>query len=214
MSAALFRSVTLFNVTFPHAVLFSVSYTAVSDVLFSLNKCVGARLNQRLRRAARAGFVLGSTGGAAALHFALLATCAKGNLCSPNAPLFRRECFLAAATALVSVCIARVVDRFAVPLLEIEKRRSFDVGFLSRVCHSAVLCVAWMCMGEAETLGVLLLLGVTARRALSAFSFVGKIYTAVLKLYTLLHVSWVLTNRCAAGSQKSAVAGAMAMVLV
>ena len=213
MSAALFRSVTLFNVTFPHAVLFSLSYTAVSDVLFSLNKCVGARLNQRLRRAARAGFVLGSTGGAAALHVALLATCTT-TTCAPNAPLFRRECFLAAAATLVSVCIARVVDRFAVPLLELETRRSFDVGFFSRVCHSAVLCVAWMCMGEAETLGVFLLLGVTARRALSGMPLLEKLYTAVLKLYTLLHVSWVLSNTCATGSLKSAVAAAMAMLLV
>ena len=213
MSAALFRSVTLFNLTFPHAVFFFVSYASVSDVLFSLNKFVGGRLNQRLRRAARAGFVLGSTGGAAALHAALLVACARGDACSPDAPLLQRGCFLVSAATLVSACVARVVDRFAVPLLEIETR-SFDVGFFSRLCHSVTLCVAWLCLGEAETLGALLLLGITARRALSAFSRTEKIYTGMIKLYTLVHASWVLANRCAAGSRRSAVAGAMAMVLV
>ena len=94
------------------------------------------------------------------------------------------------------------MDRVFVPMLAIEKLPSYETQLRSRVGHGIVACVLWMCMAEAEVLGIVLLLAVTARRALALAQPLGMLYIATLRLYALLHTSWVLNNDCAEATTK------------
>ena len=66
-------------------------------------------------------------------------------------------------------------------------------------------------LGEGETLGVVLLMASTSRRALALLPRTGTAYVAALRLYTLLHTARVLRGDECLSSRRLSVAATMGM---
>lgn len=194
------RVLFLYNAAFPPMAFATLVYAGLADAVFAVNRLIGKRLHPRMRRLTRTGFVGLNTALAAVLHVALWTYCGTDDACAEQ-PLHRRTCLLTASLALAGVLAMRAMDRVLVPMLDIELP-SYETQLRSRVAHGVVACVLWMCMAEAEVLGLVLLLAITARRALALVAPLSAFYIATLRLYALLHTSWVLNNDCPEATTK------------
>ena len=204
----------LYNAAFPPLAFATLAYVILADAVFAVNRLIGKRLHPRLRRLTRVGYVCLNTAFATVLHGALWIYCGTDDACAEQ-PLHRRTCLLTVSLALFGVLAARAMDRFLVPMLGIVPPPSgYETGLRHRVVHGVVACVLWMCMAEAEVLGIVLLLAVTARRALAPVAPVAVVYIATLRLYALLHTSWVLNNDCIEATTKRMPVAVLATLLV
>ena len=196
------RVLFLYNAAFPPLAFATLSYVGLADAVFGLNRVIGKRLHPRLRRLMRSAYAGLNSVLAAVLHAALWSYCGTDDACAEQ-PLHRRTCLLTASLALAVTLGARFMDRILVPMLAIEELPSYETQLRHRVAHGIVACVLWMCMAEAEVLGLVLLLAVTARRALAlAPRPLTMVYIVTLRLYALLHTSWVLNNDCPEATTK------------
>ena len=200
-SAGVARVLFLYNAAFPPLAFATLAYVILADAVFAVNRVIGKRLHPRLRRMTRAGYVYLNTVLAIVLNVTLWTYCGTDDACAEQ-PLHRRTCLLASSLALSGVVAARAMDRVFVPMLAIEELPSYETQLRHRVAHGIVACVLWMCMAEAEVLGIVLLLAATARRALALVRPVAIFYIATLRLYALLHTSWVLNNECPEATTK------------
>ena len=216
------RVLFLYNAAFPPLVFLVCLYVGLADAVFGLSRVVGRRLHPRLRAATRAGYVGLNTLIAGVLNGMLWVHCGTDDACAEQ-PLHRRTCLLAASLALLGILAARALDRVAVPLLRVHARQTgplslaaYETRLRARVVHGAVACVAWMCMAEAETLGIVLMLATTSRRALAPLApAFAVVYVSTMRLYALLHTSWVLNNDCAvAGTKRMPVAVLVTLLFV
>ncbi len=214
------RVLFLYNAAFPPLVFLVGLYVGLADAVFGLSHVVGRRLHPRLRAATRAGYVGLNTLIAGVLNGALWVHCGTDDACAEQ-PLHRRTCLLTASLALLGLLAARALDRVVVPLLRVHAWRAeplaaYETRLRARVVHGAAACVAWMCVAEAETLGIVLMLAITGRRALAPVApAMAVVYVGTLRLYALLHTSWVLNNDCAvAGTKRMPVAVLVTLVVV
>ena len=196
------RVLFLYNAAFPPMAFATLVYVGLADAVFAVNRVIGNRLHPRMRRLTRTGYVGLNTALAAVLHVALWSYCGTGDACAEQ-PLHRRTCLLTASLALAGVLAMRVMDRVLVPMLGVYLLLpTYETRLRNRVAHGVVTCVLWMCMAEAEVLGLVLLLAITARRALALVAPLSAFYIAMLRLYALLHTSWVLNNDCPEATTK------------
>ena len=197
------RVLFLYNAAFPPLAFATLAYVGLADAVFGLNHVIGKRLHPRLRRLMRSAYVGLNSVLAAVLHAALWSYCGTDDACAEQ-PLHRRTCLLTASLALAVTLGARFMDRILVPMLVgATPLESYETWFRARVVHGITMSVLWMCMAEAEVLGLVLLLAVTARRALAPVApGLARVYIGLLKLYTLLHTSWVLNDDCAEATTK------------
>ena len=195
------RVLFLYNAAFPPMAFATLAYVILADAVFAVNRVIGKRLHPRLRRLTRAGYVYLNSALALVLNAALWAYCGTDDACAEQ-PLHRRTCLLVTSLALAGVLAMRAADRILVPMLNIAGLPHYETQLANRVAHGIVACVLWMCMAEAEVLGIVLLLAVTARRALALAQPLSTLYIATLRLYALLHTSWVLNNDCAEATTK------------
>ena len=211
-TAGIERVLFLYNAAFPPLVFLVCLYVGLADAVFGLSRVVGRRLHPRLRAATRAGYVGLNALIAGVLNGVLWVHCGTDDACAEQ-PLHRRTCLLAASLALLGILAARALDRVAVPLLRVA---AYETRLRARVVHGAVACVAWMCMAEAEPLGIVLMLATTSRRALAPLApAFAVVYVSALRLYALLHTSRVLNNDCAvAGTKRMPVAVLVALLFV
>lgn len=208
------RVLTLFGLTFPPAVFLAATYVGLADSVFAVNRLVGRRLNQPLRKLVRRGYVGLNALVALGLHTALWTSCFTTDACASRPLLERRACLLAASVATLALAGAYGLDRIAVPLLAVNGRTpGYASGIKQRVSHAALLCVLWMCLGEGETLGVVLLAASTSRRALALLPRTGTAYVAALRVYTLFYTARVLQGAECLSSRRLAVAATMGMMV-
>ena len=197
------RVLFLYNAAFPPMAFATLVYVGLADAVFAFNRVIGKRLHPRMRRLMLSVYVGLNSALAAVLHVALWSYCGTDDACAEQ-PLHRRTCLLTASLALAITLAARVMDRILVPMLVgVTQMKSYETWFRARVVHGIVVCVLWMCMAEAEVLGLVLLLAVTARRALApVMPDLATMYIGILKVYTLLHTSWVLNDDCPEATTK------------
>ena len=86
-------------------------------------------------------------------------------------------------------------------------------GVRARTCAAIGLMLTWITAADQQLCAHLLLLLFTARRTLVHFPTVERTYALALKLYTMLHMSRVLTRQCDA-IPKLAVATVAAMAVL
>jgi hypothetical protein len=212
-SAGVTRVIFLYNAAFPPMAFAALAYVILADAVFAVNRVIGKRLHPRVRQLTRAGYVYLNTALAIVLNLTLWTYCSTDDACAEQ-PLHRRTCLLVASLALAGIFAARAMDRVFVPMLDIEQLPSYETQLRSRVAHGIVVCVLWMCMAEAEVLGLVLLLAVTARRALVLARPLAVVYIATLRLYALLHTSWVLNNDCPEATTKRMPVAVLAALFV
>jgi len=202
------RVQTVFHWTYPVVGLLSVVYVGVGDVVFGAFRVIGRRLP--LRSLLREAYHVVEVAVASALHTGMIATCHTTDACTEK-PLHRRWCMIATSVSLLVYAAVLVADRAIEPLLKIS--HSFPGhahGMAARIFNAAAVCAGWICVAECETLGVVLLLVVSARRALALapVPFVANVYIGLIKLYALVHTFWILHNAhtCHASSRRAPVA--------
>ena len=209
------RVLFLYNAAFPPMAFATLVYVGLADAVFAVNRVIGKRLHPRMRRLMLSVYVSLNSALAAVLHVALWSYCGTDDACAEQ-PLHRRTCLLTASLALAITLAARVMDRILVPMLVgVTQMKSYETWFRARVVHGIVVCVLWMCMAEAEVLGLVLLLAVTARRALApVMPDLATMYIGILKVYTLLHTSWVLNDDCPEATTKRMPVAVLSALLV
>ena len=209
------RVLFLYNAAFPPMAFATLVYVGLADAVFAVNRVIGKRLHPRMRRLMLSVYVSLNSALAAVLHVALWSYCGTDDACAEQ-PLHRRTCLLTASLALAITLAARVMDRILVPMLAVAMPlQSYETWFRARVVHGITMCVLWMCMAEAEVLGLVLLLSITARRALApVMPSLASMYIVLLKVYTLLHTSWVLNDDCAEATTKRMPVAVLSALLV
>ena len=207
------RVLFLYNAAFPPMAFATLVYIGLADAVFAVNRVIGKRLHPRLRRLLLSTYVGLNSMLAVVLHVALWSYCGTDDACSEQ-PLHRRTCLLTASLSLAVILTTRFMDRILVPMLNVVVD-TYETWLRARVLNGIIMCVLWMCMAEVEVLGIVLLLAVTARRALAPASpLLARIYIGIFKLYTLVHTSWVLNDDCAEATTKRMPVAVLARLLV
>jgi len=212
------RVLFFYNAAFPPMAFVTLIYVGLADAVFAINHHIGKRMHPRLRNVTRLGYVTLNAAMSAILGFALWTNCGTDDACADQ-PLYRRTCLLTASIALFVIGAMRVADRIFVPMLSVYEllpppHAGYETWLRARVLHGIALCVLLMCMAEAEVLGLVLMLAITGRRALAQAPSVGTLYIAMLRLYALLHTSWVLNDDCAEATTKRMPVAVLATLLV
>lgn len=197
-----------FDWSYPVIGILALFYIGFGDAVFGIFDLVGRRLPRTLRSVLRQSYCTADVLVAGGLHTATFASCYTADACRER-PLHRRWCMAVASVSIVTYVVALVAERGIEPLLKIPTSYPGHAhGMTARIFNAAAVCAAWICLAEGETMGVVLLLAATARRALAPVPQVGKLYLGLLKTYTLIHTFWVLhnPNTCQASSRRAPVA--------
>tara|TARA_B110000902_G_scaffold125359_1_gene146330 strand:- start:1541 stop:2197 length:657 start_codon:yes stop_codon:yes gene_type:complete len=200
------RLMRLFVLSLPSLGVLALTYIGLGDAVFGLFGVVGRRLPAWTRTSLRRFYYGLEATTAAALHLGMATSCYTSNVCTDR-PLHRRACLVATSTAVVAFVVALAAGRCMEPMLKVPPDYpGHGRGTTTRVFDAAAVFAAWICLGEGETLGVVLLMAATARRALAPVPLVARVYMSVLKLYALVHTGWTLDHTCVAASRRAPVA--------
>lgn len=202
----------MFSISFPSFGLLALTYVGLGDAVFGMFRVVGRRLPSRMRMLMRRLYCALQMVASAALHVGMASACYTTEVCEDR-PLHRRSCMIMASVSLVTFVVVLGVDRGMEPLLNIPSSHpGHRGGTMARVFNASAVCTGWICMAEGETLGVVLLLAATARRALTPVPLVATVYMGIIKIYTLVHTVWTINHMCRASSRRAPVA-VMATIL-
>lgn len=206
--ASMQRLRSTFDWTYPVVGILALAYIGTSDLVFAIFGVVGNRLPRTVRSLMRKAYCAVQVLAAATLHLSMIRACYTTETCTDK-PLHRRWCMAVASVSIVAYVFVLVADRGMDPLLKVAPRYpGHERGMMARVFNAAAVCAGWICLAEGETMGVVLLLAATARRALAPAPLVAKLYLGLLKTYTLTHTFWVLHNptTCRCTSRRAPVA--------
>lgn len=187
--------VSAFHLFFLPVALSSIVYVGLGDYVFGFWNVVHRRLPRRLCAFWKACYLSGSAVVALVAHVALASACGTQEPCTDR-PLDDRYCIAVLAGSIVAQIVLTAVDRVAIPLLHLYDQPAYPRIFFDRVVHACAICVAWMCVAEEETLGILLLLALTARRMLNYVPLLSSLYTGLIKLYVFGHTFLVIHGQC------------------
>ena len=207
------RVLRLFRLSVPPVFFLLACYVFLGEHVFGLAYVVGRRLKPRLRATLRGAYRLGTAFVAFFMHAYLWYACAddddEGAPLCPRTRIGERHC-LAITSASALYCGATLLmERWANPLFELNQ----PTGLRVRACAAVGLMLTWITIADQQLCAHLLLLLFTARRTLVHFPAVEKAYALCIKLYTMLHMSRVLTRQCEA-IPKLAVATVAAMAVL
>lgn len=187
--------VAAFRLSFLFVVVGAVVYSGLGHYPFAFWNVVHKRLNRRLLALWKACYLTTTAVFALTTHVFLAGLCATHEPCDDR-PLDDKFCIGGLAAAICTQIGVMALDRVAVPLLDLYDEPSYPCTLRERVVHASAICIAWMCVANAETLGILLMLALTARRALNYTPFLSGAYTGLIKLYVFGHTILVLQGEC------------------
>lgn len=205
------RVLRLFGLTLPPVFVLLLCYVCLGEHVFGLAYVIGKRLKWRARAVLRATYFASTGVVATCLHLALLFTCGDGEELSACPPVRIKERNCLASTSMTAVyCGATLLlERWASPMLDL----GHPTGLFARACAAIGVMVTWSCIADQQLCALLLLLLFTSRRALALVPGLAQLHSLVIKGYTVIHMSRVLTGSCS-GIPKLAVATVLTMVLV
>ena len=195
----------VFEMTIPVIGVCSLVYAGIGDAAFGIFGVIGRRLPQKLRRLLRRLYCALQVVAMAVLHASMATSCYAPDLCAEK-PMRRQKCLGTVSIALATFWCFVLAERAMNPMLKIpdSQQPGFCGGARARVFNAAAVLAAWLCVAEGETLGILLMLAATARRALApAPRVVGTVYVLLYKIYAVFHLSWVLSNQCGGSGEKA-----------
>ena len=207
METSVLRVLKLFSLTVPPIGVLAVCYIGLGEHVFGLSYVIGKRLKPRLKRALRAGYLLGTALAGIALFTALLTTCGGTASACPPVRLGERWCLVSASVGAVWSLVMLLVERCANPLFDL----GHPTGFMARSFNASVVVVLWFSMAHKQTTALLLLAFCATRRALAPFPWANRAVGRLVKLATVLHMSRVVGHRCDDGVPKFVVAAVAAM---
>jgi hypothetical protein len=208
------RMLRLFRLSVPPVFFLLTCYIFLGEHVFGLAYVVGKRLRPRMRATLRGLYQLGAAVVAFGVHASLWYTCADDDdasglsLC-PRTRFEERRCLIATSVSALYCGATLLVERWANPMFVLGQ----PTGLRARACAAAGLMLTWVCIADAQLCAHLLLLLFTARRTLVHVPAVEKVYALSIKIYTVLHMSRILTRQCEA-TPKLAVATVAAMAVL
>ena len=204
------RMLRLFRLTVPPVFFLLACYVFLGEHVFGLAYVVGKRLKPRLRATLRGLYRLGTAFIAFVMHASLWHACAddEASLC-PRTHFQERRCLIATSVSAFYCGWTLLMERWANPMLELDQ----PTGLRARTCAAVGLMLTWITVADQQLCAHLLLLLFTSRRTLVHFPAVEKVYALCIKLYTVLHMSRILTRQCEA-IPKLAVATVAAMAVL
>ena len=211
------RVIKLFGLTVPAVVMLLIVYVSLTEHVFGLSYVVHRQMGRPFRRSLRLAYLLVSSFAAALCHAALLSRCALNGLEGVDSPLCpevllgERRCLAPSAMACLVAVVALWVERLVAPALDLWGKGPYTRGPFARIAQASAIAVVWFCMAEEDLGAVLLLCMFSGRRALALFPRCNKWHGVLMKFYTVLHMSRVISYRCA-GSRRLAVATTAAML--
>ena len=204
------RVLRLFRLSVPPLFFLLACYVFLGEHVFGLAYVVGNRLRPRLRATLRGFYRLSTAFVAFVIHASLWYACADDatSLC-PRTRFGERNCLAITSTSALYCGATLLVERWANPMLQLDQ----PTGLRARTCAAAGLMLMWITIADQQLCAHLLLLLFTSRRTLVHFPAVEKTYAFCIKLYTMLHMSRILTRQCEA-IPKLAVATVAAMAVL
>lgn len=204
------RMLRLFRLSVPPVFFLLACYVFLGEHVFGLAYVVGKRLKPRLRATLRGLYRLGTAFVGFAMHASLWYTCAddETSLC-PRTRFGERHCLITTSVCALYCGWTLLMERWANPMLALGQ----PTGLRARACAAAGLMLTWITIADEQLCAHLLLLLFTQRRTLVHFPRVEKAYALCIKLYTVLHMSRILTRQCEA-IPKLAVATVAAMAVL
>ena len=205
---AMQRLAYIFNLSFPAVGFLALTYIGLGDSIFAVFDVIGRRLPRSMRSLMRRFYQGLEVLAASVLHTSMFATCYTTDACTEK-PLHRRSCMISTSVTVVAYALLLAVDRVMQLLLKIPTSYPGHArGVRARVFNASAVCACWICIAEGETMGVVLLLAATARRALAPVPLVCGIYMTLIKLYTLAHTVWIVhaPDTCHASSRRAPIA--------
>ena len=210
MDANVSRVLRIFRLSVPPVFFLLACYVFLGEHVFGLAYVIGRRLKPRMRATLRGLYRLGAALVAFGMHASLWFACAddETSLCPPTR-FEERRCLIITSVSALYCGATLIVERWANPMFELGQ----PTGLCARACAAAGLMLTWITAADAQLCAHLLLLLFTARRTLVHFPAVEKAYALCIKLYTVLHMSRILTRQCEA-IPKLAVATVAAMAVL
>jgi|SaaInlV_125m_DNA_1040241.scaffolds.fasta_scaffold59583_2 hypothetical protein len=213
MDANVSRVLRLFRLSVPPIFFLLACYVCLGEHVFGLAYVVGKRLKPRLRATLRGLYRLVAAFFAFFIHTYLWYACAdegdEGASLCPRTRFGERHCLAITSTGVLYCGATLLVERWANPVLALDQ----PTGLRARACAAIGLMLTWIAVADQQLCAHLLLLLFTSRRALVHFPEVEKVYAMFIKLYTVLHMSRILTQQCDA-IPKLAVATVAAMAVL
>ena len=211
MDTPVARMLRLFRLSVPPVFFLLACYVFLGEHVFGLAYVIGNRLKPRMRATLRGLYRLGTAFIAFFMHAYLWYACAddgEASLC-PRTRFEERNCLAITSTSALYCGATLLVERWANPMFVLGQ----PTGLRARVCAAAGLMLTWITVADAQLCAHLLLLLFTSRRALVHVPAVEKMYALSIKVYTVLHMSRILTRQCEA-IPKLAVATVAAMAVL
>lgn len=203
------RVVRLFRLSVPPLFFSLACYVFLGEHVFGLAYVIGKRLKPRLRATMRFFYYLATCGFSLGLHLYMLSACGASTSACPATRFGERHCLAITAATAVYGGATLLTERWANPMLDLKQ----PTGLYPRTCAAAGLMLTWICIADQQLCAQLLLLLFTARRMFACVPTIDKAYARCIKLYTVIHMSRVLTHKCDA-IPKLAVATVMAMTML
>lgn len=204
------RVLRIFRLSVPPVFCLLACYVFLGEHVFGLAYVIGDRLKPRARATLRGFYRLSTACVAFVIHTYLWYACADDSMSLCPRTRFKERNCLAITSASALYCGATLlVERWANPMLDLRS----PTGVRARACAAIGLMLTWITAADQQLCAHLLLLLFTARRTLVHFPTVDRMYALALKLYTMLHMSRVLTRQCDA-IPKLAVATVAAMAVL
>jgi len=208
MESSVVRVLGLFSLTLPPISVMAMCYVGLGEHVFGLSYVVGKRLRPRLKRLLRVTYLLSSALVAIVLFTGILLTCGGTASACPPVRLGERACLAFASSGALASLVILPLDRCASPLLNL----GHPTGFIARCVQASTVVLLWFCLAHKQTVALLLLALLAARRALVPFPWVNRAVGRVVKLAAVVHMSRVLGHECEDGVPKLAVAAVVAMI--
>jgi len=205
------RVLRLFGLTLPPVFVLLLCYACLGEHVFGLAYVIGKRLKPRAVAVLRAIYFTSTGIAAASLHFALLFSCGNGAELSA-CPLVRvkeRACLISTSVTAVYCGATLLLERWANPMLGL----GHPTGWFARASAAIGIAVTWSCIADHQLCAQLLLLLFTSRRALARLPGLAQLHGLLIKSYTVVHMSRILTGACD-GIPRLAVATVGAMALL
>ena len=203
------RVLRLFRLTVPPVFFSLACYTFLGEHVFGLAYVVGKRLKRRLRAAMRFFYYLTTCSFSLGLHLYMLRACGGTRSVCPPTRFGERHCLAITSATAIYWGATLLAERWANPMLGLNH----PTGLYPRASAAAGLMLTWICIADRQLCAQLLLLLFTARRVFALVPAVNQAYAFCIKLYTVIHMSRILTHECD-GIPKLAVATVTAMTML
>lgn len=201
-------------VLLPFVTLLVLAYIFMSPLWFGILNFFGRRIHKTIRRVWRVTWLLCNSATFGCTCFYLSRFC-KGDvpiesMCTNLRPLETQTCHLTATLTAMILLVALFADRVILPLVAKDTTiDAYDYSRTQRIALGGSLLVAWGGLSDLDSVSVVLLFGLSARRALEPILpwqmmrpcvWCFKAFVVCACIQTLRNACVMLTKRLVVGS--------------